>query len=403
MNSYNVLIEIGEFRNRGDFMMMETACEQVRRRFPVANLVTPFRLFNEQPGWCRAHGLLPLAPLPRHFGRRLRLRLDRFVSRRFFKRTSFLLPDEIDLVLYATGYRYSDHFVRYYTERSVADEEAYMASFTKRGRKLVLMPQAFGPFETAPAREKMLGLYRHVDLAFARERKSYECLMGILPGAANVFQSPDFTCLCEPAPDAVRFPEKGYAVVIPNRRMVTHTPEEVSSAYVPFCEKVIAMLLENGERVVLVNHQEGDDEELVAALNAKFGGRLTTVARLTGSGCKDVIARSKLVVSSRFHGAVSGLVTGVPTFCTSWSHKYVELMAEHGRPGNVLDVLAPGESLAKVADALVRPEAYRSEPGRAEAIRAKTAEMWERIFALAPDRARARRPLVEALEVNYGD
>lgn len=27
--AFNVLIEIGEFRNRGDFMMMETACEQV--------------------------------------------------------------------------------------------------------------------------------------------------------------------------------------------------------------------------------------------------------------------------------------------------------------------------------------------------------------------------------------
>ena len=380
--TFNVLIEIGEFRNRGDFMMMETACEQVRRRFPDANLVTPFRLFDEQPGWCRAHRLLPLAPLPRHFGRRLRLRLDRFVSRRFFKRTSFLLPDEIDLVLYATGYRYSDHFVRYYTERSVADEEAYMASFTKRGRKFVLMPQAFGPFETAPAREKMLGLYRHVDLVFARERKSYECLMGILPGATNVFQSPDFTCLCEPVPDAVRFPEKSYVVVIPNQRMVTHTPEAVSSAYVPFCEKVIASLLEKGERVVVMNHQEGDDEELIAALDAKFGGRLTTVARLTGSGCKDVIARSKLVVSSRFHGAVSGLVTGVPTLCTSWSHKYVELMAEHGRPGNVLDVLKPNEAVAKIADALARPDEYRSAPGRTEGIRAKVAEMWERISAL---------------------
>ena len=382
---YTVLLEIGEFRNRGDFMMMETAWEQVRSRVPGARIAVSTRLYDEQPGWCRSHGLIPLQPLPRHVGRRLRLRLGRFVSRVLLPQTSFLLPDEIDLVLYAVGYRYSDHFARYYTKRLVVAEEAYLASFTKKGRKIVLMPQALGPFETAPAREKMLGIYRYADLVFARERESFDNLMGIVPGARNVFLSPDFTCLCEPRPDGVRLPSGEYVVLIPNRRMVTHTSGTAASAYIPFFRKVIAALLERGERVVLLNHQEGDDEGLIADLDAAFGNRLTTVSGLTGSGCKDVIARSKLVISSRFHGAVSGLVTGVPTFCTGWSHKYAELMREHGRPDNVIDILNPENAVSLIADALDHPDRYRSAPGCTEAIRAKVEEMWVRISALVQD------------------
>lgn len=378
---YNVLVEIGDFRNRGDFMMLETACEQVRHRLPGATLAISARLFAANPGWCAAHGLTPLERQPGHLGRRLKLRFGRFILRRVLRRPSFLLPDEIDLVLYAVGYRYSDHFAACYSDRPMREEDSYVASFTKKGRKFVLMPQALGPFETAAAREKMLRVYRHADLVFPREKCSFDNLMGIVPGARNVFLSPDFTCLCEPRPDGVRLPAGEYVVLIPNRRMVTHTSGAAAAAYIPFFRKVIAALLERGERVVLLNHQEEDDEGLIAELDAAFGNRLTTVSGLTGSGCKDVIARSKLVISSRFHGAVSGLVTGVPTFCTGWSHKYAELMAEHGRPDNVLDILKPENALSLITDALDHPDRYRSAPGCVEAIWTKTEEMWKMVLS----------------------
>ena len=129
------------------------------------------------------------------------------------------------------------------------------------------------------------------------------------------------------------------------------------------------------------NRETPDEEGLIAELDAVFGNRLTTVSGLTGSGCKDVIARSKLVVSSRFHGAVSGLVTGVPTFCTGWSHKYAELMREHGRPDNIIDILNPENAVSLIADALDHPDRYRSALGCTEAIRTKTGEMWKRVLS----------------------
>ena len=105
---------------------------------------------------------------------------------------------------------------------------------------------------------------------------------------------------------------------------------------------------------------------------------------LSGIDCKAVIARAKLVVSSRFHGVVSGLVEGVPTLSTSWSHKYDELLKEHGRPGNALDVLDVDGSVAKACDALEHPEEYVSAPGCAERVRGCVLAMWDEIFATVP-------------------
>jgi polysaccharide pyruvyl transferase WcaK-like protein len=53
-----------------------------------------------------------------------------------------------------------------------------------------------------------------------------------------------------------------------------------------------------------------------------------------------LIARSRLLITSRFHAMISGLATNVPTLVVGWSHKYREVMAEFGLEEWVLDLRA---------------------------------------------------------------
>ena len=387
LRAFNVLIDVEGFANRGDQLMLDACLRQLRARISGATVCVPEKAFLEDPSWCMARQIRPIVKFERKCSKRLRQRFRRFVSRRILGRMAFLLPDEIDLVLFAAGFNYGDQLAECYTEGNIADEVAYYASFSKPGRRFVLMPQAFGPFRTPAAKEKMLRLFPYVDLAYAREPVSYANMREILPDAPNLREAPDFTCLCEPAPPSLRLKEKSYVALVPNMRMVDRTAPEVSRGYMSFCTSLVRAVLDHGESVVLVNHEGRDDETLCHAINARFGNSLTILSGLSGAECKAALARAKLVVSSRFHGVVSGLVEGVPTLCTSWSHKYGELLKEHGRPGSALDVRDPVKAVATVLDALERPSDYASAPGCVETVRKRTQEMWDEIFSILPQDA----------------
>ena len=384
---FRVLIDVEGFQNRGDQLMLEAAYRQVRARLPGAVIAVPKKAYLENPDWCMRRRIVPLLKFDARAGRRFRQRFNRFLCDRVLHRTGFVLPDQIDLVLFAAGFNYGDQFAEWYTAQNIEDEVRYYASFTRPGRRFVLLPQALGPFKTPAAREKMLKLYSHVDRVYAREPVSYAHFMELVPDAKNVRTVPDFTCLCEPLEPSVRLPEKSYVVIIPNARMVTHTPPEIAGAYADFMAGIAKALLEHGEDVVFLNHEGRDDEVQIHELNGRLGNRIPVLSGMTGLDCKAVIAASKLTVSSRFHGVVSGLIEGVPTLCTSWSHKYGELLKEHGRPGNVLDVLDLDKGVASVIDALRHPERYASAPGCIEQVRSRVLDMWDEIFADLPPAA----------------
>jgi colanic acid/amylovoran biosynthesis protein len=57
---------------------------------------------------------------------------------------------------------------------------------------------------------------------------------------------------------------------------------------------------------------------------------------LNAQQVRAVIGRSDILITSRFHGMVSGLASGVPTLVVGWSHKYKEVMDQFGLAGHAL-------------------------------------------------------------------
>lgn len=380
MKHVNVLIDIAGFKNRGDQLMLEACIDQVRARLPEATIAIPERAWRDGATWCLQRNILPFSGPAVSFKGGAKNAVKR-VAERFLSRSPVrLYPDQIDLVLVSPGFRYGDSFASFFPPTASQNEIRKYRSFRKRGRRIVFLPQAFGPFREQAVRDLARTILPLASLVYAREETSHRFLAEIMPDANNIRICPDFTCLCRPKSGVVRFQTGSYAVIVPNARMMDKTAPSIASAYPMFLEAVCSAISEKGIPVVLLNHEGPADEEILWELNAKFGNRFPVLSGLSGVACKDVIGRSKIVISSRYHGVVSGLTQGVPTLCTSWSHKYEQLLAEHGRPGNALNVRSIPESVAKVLHALDHRDDYASAPGCNDRISKQVLDMWDDVF-----------------------
>ena len=380
MKPLNVLVDIAGFKNRGDQLMLEACVDQVRARLPEATIAIPERAWRNGATWCLQRNILPFPGPAISFKGSAKNAVKRVAEHLLSRSPVRLYPDQIDLVLVSPGFRYGDSFASFFPATASQNEIRKYRSFRKRGRRIVFLPQAFGPFREQAVRDLARTILPLASLVYAREETSHRFLAEIMPDANNIRICPDFTCLCRPKSGVVRFQTGSYAVIVPNARMMDKTDPSVASAYPIFLEAVCSAISEKGIPVVLLNHEGSADEAILWALNARFGNCFPVLSGLSGVDCKDIIGRSKIVISSRYHGVVSGLTQGVPTLSTSWSHKYEQLLAEHGRPGNALNVRSIPESVAKVLHALDHRDDYASAPGCNDRISKQVLDMWDDVF-----------------------
>lgn len=374
--SKKIFIENWGFENRGDQLMIISVMEQIRKYEPNAQILVRRNVFEQDPSYCIKNNLYPLEL--NNTGFRCS-RLYSWIINAMLGDEWINTPRQIDLILNCRGYYIADIWIK--NDDFVYSLESFYKQFNKKGRRLIMLPQAFGPFTNEASRKSMDFIYKQANLIFAREQQSYDYLKEVYSNMEKVEIAPDFTCLLSPEEKpTVLLPEKGYVLIIPNSRMMDKTDKKTSDSYLNFLVQVIDFLLKRGESVYLLNHEGTDDEELCYILSEKFNNQLPILTRLSGMEIKSIIRRSKLLMSARYHGVVSGLTQGVPTLCTSWSHKYGELLQEHGCSNNILDVVDVGKSKCIIEDALVNPEAYSSRVGCEEEIEKKVTNMWNEIF-----------------------
>ena len=77
-----------------------------------------------------------------------------------------VLDKEIDIVIDAAGFAYSDQW----GEKASLGLASSCRSWKDNGAKVILLPQAFGPFENPVIRRAMISVVDNVDLVFAREK-----------------------------------------------------------------------------------------------------------------------------------------------------------------------------------------------------------------------------------------
>jgi colanic acid/amylovoran biosynthesis protein len=110
-----------------------------------------------------------------------------------------------------------------------------------------------------------------------------------------------------------------------------------------------------------LNHEGREDLDIINRVNSRLSQRCPVISDINALEVKRVIGAAKIVVSSRFHGAVSGLSQAVPTFCTGWSHKYLELLQDYKVPEHLLRVDQPASALDTIRPYLDRSGAPYTE------------------------------------------
>jgi polysaccharide pyruvyl transferase WcaK-like protein len=318
--------------NKGAELMLYATLEKIEEKHPNSTVI-----FNSNSAFVSGIDtnldLRPRIPLmlwkfPKAVLTRLRLPNN-------FRYFSVHNPTDVDLVLDAGGFQFSDQWN--HSDLFLSRLDYYYGKLKENGTKIILLPQACGPFKT-PAGQKCANiLNKHADLIIAREESSYQYLLDAGVSKSRIWLRPDFTISAKGTlPSNYDF-IKGKVCIIPNKKMLTHSAI-TEDAYLKFMVKCIDSIKSAGFSAFLLNHEGKGDLALCNKINNVLGQNLPVITGLNAKEIKGVIGQSYLVISSRFHGVASALNQGIPCLATSWSHKYALLFKDFEQNDCILDV-----------------------------------------------------------------
>lgn len=222
-------------------------------------------------------------------------------------------------------------------------------------KKIILMPQSFGPFDWNDGDNRAFMKQVRKELSYctkiyAREQEGYDCLTAL--GLNNVALSADMVIREKPFPHSseicvrhdpsrVQYPPAGSVGFIVNENISRiGDAEAVTRLYAGILDK----LVENGEQVYVVSTSCADDRlvERVLARVRDRSGICVISGEYSSPDLISIISRFKYIVASRYHSIVFGYRNGVPAIILGWATKYIDLAAHFGQQDYVFDIRDPG-------------------------------------------------------------
>jgi polysaccharide pyruvyl transferase WcaK-like protein len=287
---------------------------------------------------------------------------------------------ELAALLDCSGFAYGDVWPTHRVERRTA----YYRTLERQGTPVVLLPQAFGPFERLDVRRCCAELFEHCESIYPRDRISREHLVSLELRGKTFEVVPDITHLLDGTPPADPSVWRERVAVVPNARMLDRTSEARSDRYVAFLLQAIAAVRAGGLEPCLLVH-ERNDEPLAHRIRQSLDFPIAIVME-DALVSKGILGACHAVIASRYHALISALSQGVPAIGTSWSHKYEELFGDYQCAEYLLSPEGESSRLeAAIAD-LLRPEVREEQAGRlvarAREQKAKVEEMWARVEPL---------------------
>jgi polysaccharide pyruvyl transferase WcaK-like protein len=366
------------FVNKGSELMLFAIVQRVSKEFPdtvfvmtaddhTAPYIKRARLGFYQKPWYNPKGL------PFH-------EMARLIPVSIRKSFGLILDSELHVVLDASGFSYSDQWGKWGT--------LYLSKAIKRWKhqntKVILLPQAFGPFTSKDLITAMNIVADHADLIYARDPVSYEHLVKTVGKRANIKMAPDFTNLLAGIVPHEFNVEKNRFCIVPNYRMIDKTSSRVSAGYLPFLTICIKYLQENDAKPFILIHEGENDFKLAQKVVRSLDKEIEIVKESDSLKIKGILGTCKGTLGSRFHGLVSSLSQGVPTLGTGWSHKYKMLFDSYNCSECMLSSLSDNEETYKKIDMILN-EPWRSKIREKiidSAIKQKqmTETMWNEVF-----------------------
>lgn len=370
--------------NKGARLMLDAIVAQTRWRFPSAKLTlgtdfpAPDRL--AYGAWtCLTREIKPL-------GYRARLGLG-IMPQAMKHNLGLVDPQHVDLILDASGFAYGDFWGADKLRRRVLNR---LAGWKKPGKISVMLPQAFGPFTNPQLASLMPEALALFDLVFVRDRESMRHLNGLALDHPGIISAPDFTNLLKPQAPPQDSPYFDCALIIPNSKMLHGGNDERRRTYFAFLQKAALELAKKEHPAAFLIHEGRGDRDIAAAVNEMLDQPLPIIDIPSATETKAVIAQARLVISSRFHGLVSALSSGVPALACGWSHKYSELMADYGCREFSITLSSIDETAATIGKFVCQATSTELKMRIAEKARVqrtRSEQMWDAVEQLVSSKA----------------
>lgn len=304
---------------------------------------------------------------------------DRFISYMIPKRIKEKLgicdESQIFAVLDASGFSYSDQWGPKATLRALTRFKRWK----RQGKKIIMMPQAFGPFEIPVLRKAAREMLQLADLIFCRDEESLKFLNQLEINQSKIFLTPDFTPgLTSPflSHKEIDSPLKR-AAIVPNLRMVDKGSYDSIESYIEFLNDIRKVLVKLGYQVELLVHEKRDLE-----FTDKMSAEWSSYYSHDPLELKARIASSDLVIGSRYHALISSLSQAVPTIGFGWSHKYKELFRYYDSESFLLPEGAGNLNLARIQKIIEEQDSkeWSEKLARyAETHKSEVQKMWAQI------------------------
>ncbi len=208
------------------------------------------------------------------------------------------------------------------------------------GVPIIKVAQALGPFQSWINRAAATWALRRVAWVGLRGRSTAENVAVL--GLTNAEPAADVAFLLEVGAAAeeaasTAMPLTGEVTLVAPSAVVQEACDKDGIDYLGRMIHMVDGLAAVGHRVVLIAHSAratappGRTNDLPVCRAIAQGSSATLIDReIDARELRALIGRARLLVTSRFHGMISGLATRTPTFVVGWSHKYREVLDEFG-------------------------------------------------------------------------
>jgi colanic acid/amylovoran biosynthesis protein len=321
--------------NRGAEAMLLTTIEQLRHRFPTANIHVLSYAARDDRAWLEAH------PIPRVFihdatPKQIALQwCPRAIIAKILGNRSELKAEhgqnipallKVDALFDLAGVAFIDG-----REKFLPFNLLTLAPFLLNGVPVYKMSQAIGPITSFPNRICSKMILPFCKRVIARGKTTLEHLtaFGL---QKNLRHAPDVSFLLRPSNAPVAPSSRPIDIGIMPSSVVARKRPDYEDLIVEVAEKLLA----KGVSVSLIAHSWKDDTDKPfnndLPLIKRIASRVTKgEVTLYGPGLdarelKEIVSHHKSIITSRFHGMIAALDTETPPIVLGWSHKYREVL-----------------------------------------------------------------------------
>ena len=336
-----MIIEIhgAGFKNKGAELMLRTVVSELKTRLPRLNLaIDP--TYGSYESRSRL-GLRQMIP-PRSKVGRLGFS-NRFLRQKLFaaSKVEKLLRyfggidiygctslSSVQALIDIAGFAYTDQWGSQPT-KDFAELTDY---YRQHNKPVILLPQAFGPFDKEETKVAFRRVIENANLVFARDRVSYQYAIELASNSDKVMRAPDITLFYpDDISDEIQV-NSNYVCIVPNARMLDQGKKQWSKIYESYLIQISREILSQGLQIQIVVHDSSGQDLSIAKriLNQFSSADAVIVNKSDPLVIKEVIGGSLMLVGSRYHSLVASLSKNIPVIALGWSHKYEMLFEDFG-------------------------------------------------------------------------